>query len=312
MNDSQGRGLRAEARIAGIAAAQHGVFSRAQALASGFTVRMIDKRVMQGRWICADFGVYRPVTTTPTWHLAVMAACLTGPAVASHRAAARLWRLPGFADDLPEVTAFRHRRRRPDSVVWHESWFLNEAGDTTVLEQIPVTSATRTIVDLSAVASTQAIEIALDNARHRGLTDAARVKAEVDRMRRPFGTKRIRTVLALKSPEDAPAESPLESRAAIVVRESGLPQPTPQFEIFDDGSFVGRVDFAWPEYRVALEVDGFSVHGDRAAWDRDQKRSSQLAAAGWRVHRVTHDRLRNPADIVAELRKSLVRSQTTH
>jgi hypothetical protein len=130
-------------------------------------------------------------------------------------------------------------------------------------------------------------------------------------MRRPFGTTRIRSVLESKVPSDSPAESPLESRAAIVLRSSDLPPATPQFEVFDDGRLVGRVDFAWPEHLVALEVDGFSVHGDRSAWERDQVRSSRLAAAGWRVHRVTHERLADPLSVVAELRRSLVRSQCT-
>jgi hypothetical protein len=307
MNRAQGRVELAESRIARVAAEQHGVFSRQQALQADFSVRMIEHRVARSRWAAVDHGVHRPRTTAPTWSLVVMAACLAGPAVASHRAAARLWGFPGFDDAAPEVTAYRHRRRRPDSVVWHESWFLNETGDATVLDQIPVTSATRTIVDLSTVASIEAIEIALDNARHRGLTDAGRVAAELDRMRRPFGTKRIRKVLELKVPDDGPAESPLESRAAMVLRSSNLPRVVPQFEVFDDGMFVGRVDFAWPDRLVALEVDGFSVHGNRVAWERDLERGSRLAAAGWRVHRITNDRLADPDRIIAELRRSLVR-----
>ncbi|MCU1456824.1 MAG: hypothetical protein JWL73_916 [Actinomycetia bacterium] len=310
MNDSQGRGLRAEARIARVAAAQHGVFSRAQALASGFSVRMIDKRVMQGRWIRADFAVYRPVTTAPTWHQVLMAACLAGPALASHRAGARIWSYPPFLTAAPEVASYRHRRRRTNGVIWHETRFL-EARDATVIDGIPVTSATRTIIDLSTVATVSEIEIALDNARHRGLTDADRVAEELERMGRPFGTRRIREVLALKSTREAPGESPLETRTAMLLRGSDLPRVTPQFEVVDDGHFVGRVDFAWPAHRVALEVDGFAVHGDRAAWERDQARRSRLAAAGWRVQHVTHQRLKDPDGIIEELRKSLVRSQTT-
>ena len=281
---------------------------------AGFSARMIGLRVADGRWICVGRGVYRMRSALPTWSLAVSAACLAGTAVASHRAAARLWHFPGFDDALPEVTAYRHRRRhRPDGAIWHESWFMNEARDTTWLDQIQVTSATRTIVDLSTVASVEAIEIALDNARHRGLTDAARVGAELERMKRPFGTKRIRDVLDLKTVSDAPAESPLETRAAIVLRSSGLPKATPQYSIFDEGEFIARVDFAWPEHLVVLEIDGFSVHGDRAAWDRDQERSSKLAAAGWRVHRITHThtRLADPAAVIAEVRKSLVRTPST-
>lgn len=175
---------------------------------------------------------------------------------------------------------------------------------------VPVTSATRTIVDLSAVATINEIEIALDDACHRGLTTTARVGAEVDRLRRKVGTGHIRAVLNLKvsdaaGAQAASAESPLESRTGILLRASDLPQPVPQFEVFDRRQFVARVDFAWPEHLIALEVDGFSVHGNRAAWERDRERQSRLAAIGWRVHHVTHERLTDPDSIVAELRRSI-------
>jgi hypothetical protein len=135
--------------VACLAVAQHGVFSREQALAAGFSAKNIDYRLRIGRWICVDAGVYRPASTPPSWELTVMAACIGGPAVASHRSAARLWSFPGLLTAPPEVTAYRHRRRRSLSVVWHESRYLDERRDTTILDGIPVTSATRTLVDLS-------------------------------------------------------------------------------------------------------------------------------------------------------------------
>jgi G:T-mismatch repair DNA endonuclease (very short patch repair protein) len=234
-----------------------------------------------------------------------MAACLAGPAVASHRAAARLWRLPGFETAQAEVTAYRHRRRHRTRVLLHESRFLDEYRDTTVVDGIPVTTATRTIVDLSRVATVEEMELALDNARHRGLTDATRVRQELDRLQRRNGTKRIEAVLELKIADIAPPESPLESRTAIVLREGGLPTPTAQFEVHDSEGFVGRVDFAWPDRRLVLEVDGFAIHGNRAAWERDQRRQNRLVAAGWRVLRISHERLADPEVVVAELRRSL-------
>ncbi len=267
---------------------------------------MISHRLHAGRWILVDFGVYRMASTPSTWSLALMAACLAGPAVASHLAAAYLWRYPGFLQPAPEVTAYRHRRRSQPEVVWHESWFLDERRDVTKLDGIPVTSATRTIIDLSTVATVASIEIALDNACHRGLTSVDRVGEELDRLGRRFGTTRIRQVLELKARDGAPsAESPLETRMAIVLRESDLPRPIPQFEIYGVNGLIGRVDFAWPDHHVVLEVDGFGHHSYRDAWERDLGRRGRLAAAGWRVHHATHESLKDPAAIVAQLRTSL-------
>jgi hypothetical protein len=40
------------------------------------------------------------------------------------------------------------------------------------------------------------------------------------------------------------------SRLDIMV--AGLPAPVPQFNIVDDGGvWIARVDFAWPEFRIA-------------------------------------------------------------
>lgn len=305
MDATQGRGARAEVELAAIAARQHNVFAREQAKRVGFTARMMGSRLRGFRWARVEHNVFRSTMSVLTWEGEVMAACLAGPAVASHRAAARLLRFPGFEDALAEVTAYRHRRHHETNVLLHESRFLDEGRDTTFIDGIPVTTPTRTIVDLSRVSSAEQIEIALDNARHRGLTDATRVRQDLDRLQRPNGTKRIEAVLDLKLEDDAPPESPLESRAAIALREGGLPAPTPQFVVHDGTGFVGRVDFAWPDQMVILEVDGFSIHGNRAAWERDHIRQNRLVAAGWRVLRTTHEQLSEPEAVVTELRRSL-------
>lgn len=296
--------------VARLTVAQHGVFAREQALAAGFSAKNIDYRLRTGRWICVDAGVYRPASTPRSWELTLMATCISGPVVASHRAAARLWRFPGFSTASPEVTAYRHLRRRSLSVVWHESRYLDQRRDATMLDGIPVTSVTRTLVDLSTVATVEEIEIALDDVCHRGLTTTARVGAEVERLRRKTGNDRIQSVLELKVTDavglrKATAESPLESRTAILLRASDLPRPVPQFEVFDGPRFVARVDFAWPAQQVALEVDGFSVHGNRDAWEKDRARQSRLAAVGWRVLHVTHERLADPEAVLVELRRSV-------
>jgi len=101
-------------KLASLASRQHGVFARSQAGSIGFTRSAIDHRVRIGEWEVVDYGVYRAAGTPPSWRQRVLGACLSGPAVASHRAAARLWRLPGFDDATPEVAAWRYRRALPD------------------------------------------------------------------------------------------------------------------------------------------------------------------------------------------------------
>jgi len=74
---------------------------------------------------------------------------------------------------------------------------------------------------------------------------------------------------------------------------------------------VGRheVDFLWPEQRLIVEVDGFAFHSSRAAFERDRVRDAELTAAGYRVVRITWQRLVNePEAVIATLAAAQTRS----
>jgi very-short-patch-repair endonuclease len=69
-----------------------------------------------------------------------------------------------------------------------------------------------------------------------------------------------------------------------------------------------EVDFAFPEARVAVEVDGWGSHGDRAAFESDRARDLALASRGWLVVRLTWWAVtRQPARVFAQLRQVLDR-----
>lgn len=51
---------------------------------------------------------------------------------------------------------------------------------------------------------------------------------------------------------------------------------------------VGRVQIAFPEDRLVVEVDGFCHHGKYLAdFQRDRERQNLLTLAGWRILRFT-------------------------
>ncbi|WP_241175653.1 endonuclease domain-containing protein [Modestobacter sp. KNN46-3] len=66
--------------------------------------------------------------------------------------------------------------------------------------------------------------------------------------------------------------------------------------------FLARVDFAWPERRIALEYEG-AWHTTRVAADR--RRIELLQAAGWRVLFVTAADLHSPAELLARIAAAL-------
>jgi very-short-patch-repair endonuclease len=67
-----------------------------------------------------------------------------------------------------------------------------------------------------------------------------------------------------------------------------------------------EVDAVWPRERLIVELDGFSFHGHRAAFERDRARDAALQAAGYRVIRLTHRRLEGePAAVAADVARLL-------
>jgi very-short-patch-repair endonuclease len=77
---------------------------------------------------------------------------------------------------------------------------------------------------------------------------------------------------------------------AAVVRELvrlGLPRPQQQVQAVA-GPKVYVLDLAWPELKIAIELDGFDPHGIlREAFDHDRDRDLRLRRAGWEIIRIT-------------------------
>lgn len=93
--------------------------------------------------------------------------------------------------------------------------------------------------------------------------------------------------------------SALEAQVLALLREEGLPMPMLQYVIESEGRFLARVDFAYPEQRVAIEVDGFMFHDTRDGFDRERARGNELEALGWRVLRITSAHLEHHREDVA-------------
>lgn len=94
------------------------------------------------------------------------------------------------------------------------------------------------------------------------------------------GIVAVRDLLALA---DGRAESPMESEARLAMIDGGLPIPQLQYEIFDGNGELRRLDFAWPDHRVAAEYDGVAWHSGAEGMRRDRRRYNALQDIDWRV-----------------------------
>jgi very-short-patch-repair endonuclease len=100
--------------------------------------------------------------------------------------------------------------------------------------------------------------------------------------------------------------SPLETIARRLFRKSSLPTPVKQYPVTDSGTFLGRVDFAYHDYKIAIEVVGWEFHSGKRRWERDLTRRTLLESRGWMVLEFTWDEVMNRPDFVVEtIRRAL-------
>jgi hypothetical protein len=294
-------------------ARQHWLASAADVRTAGGTQGAIDRRLRTGRWELADRGVYRLVGPPPSWRTSLLAPILSaGPrARASHFAAAALHGIPGYPESTPELTIPRGQgQRRPDLKV-HTSTDL-ERSTLVVVDAIPVTDVARTILDLARTVGDKRLGRTIENARRLKATDWDQLISTLARHARRGrpGIRRLRRVIARNAHRDEITDSDFELLVLALLLESGLPEPVLHHRVTDGERFVAEVDLAYPELRIAIELDG-RVHLDEARRELDLPRQNDLILCGWIVLRFTWQRFRDrPESIVAEVRDARRRAMS--
>ena len=280
-----------ERRLEQLAADQHGVIGIEQAHEAGLTNSQISHRLRTTRWRLVRPRVYRLAGTPLTWKARLMAECLAAgeDALASHRAAARLWDLRGLRSDSIEITVGRHRLGATRSARLHRCNLL-VAEDRRQVDSIPVTGPELTLLHLAGQLPLRQTDGLIDDALRKGLTTLPRLRWRLGVLGRRGrnGSGRLRALLDARDPENAKAQSSLERAFLSLVRTTDLPKPHLQHLVSAaDGAFLARVDAAWPAEQLAVELDGFEFHSHLADWSHDYERQAELQALGWTVLRFT-------------------------
>lgn len=285
-----------------VAARQHGLIHRDQALRCGMTDSGIHRRVRSGTWVRHFRSVYAVAGAPETFEQRGLGACLSigrGTAL-SHGSAGRMW---GFCDGERglEVTVRGSVTGNPPGVRVHRTQILAR-GDVGKLRGVPVTSPARTLIALAAVLPEAEVERALHAAVTGGCVGAAelrtKVLAESGRGRR--GPAVLRR-LVLDCGRRSHVVTPLEKVVHDVLTRGGLPPLWREYPVLEGGR-VFYVDFAFPSVRVGVEADGRRWHSDADSFERDRQKHNALAAAGWTILRVTDREIRtNPEAVRAQV-----------
>jgi very-short-patch-repair endonuclease len=170
---------------------------------------------------------------------------------------------------------------------------------------IPVTDATRTLLDLAAQVDISRLEVALDDALRRRLTSLPRLKWLLSTVGRgKKGSAILREFVAERCDNGPIPESVLETRLWKPLTRLGVPPPIKQHPVLD-GRY--RIDFAFPHAMVAVEAQSYTWHSSRASWERDIEKHNALTELGWTVIYLTWTDLReDPRGSIARLRDLLL------
>jgi hypothetical protein len=303
-------------KLSVLTAARHGWFTRADALAAGYTDSELRRRLRAGQWsrLCRD--VYVEPKTWPAseqpWDRAKRLHLLRTRAavdrmgdgvVVSHQSAAMLYGLPSWGLDLTRVQVSKPlgRARSDRSADVHRSRF--EPGEITVIDGLRVVSPARAIAETACTSSYEVGVVLGDAALHQRLVTSEALVTTADRHHFWAGSPAARAAARFA---DGLSESVGESRVRVLMANHGLPVPRLQVEIRDaDGRLIGRVDFLVAD-RLIIEFDGAAKYGDTAdAVLAEKWREDRLRACGYRVIRLSWADLDQPEVVAARIRSAL-------
>jgi hypothetical protein len=121
----------------------------------------------------------------------------------------------------------------------------------------------------------------------RGRFGAGQILMEHPRFRGHRGVVQLRNLTVFVTPQ---IESPAESLVLLQIVDAGLPVPVAQLLVRDEaGVIVARLDFGYPEIRLAVEFDGVEFHSTPEQLAHDRRRRDRLKERGWTILVLTKD-----------------------
>ncbi|HYF27311.1 MAG TPA: hypothetical protein VD931_16315 [Baekduia sp.] len=152
--------------------------------------------------------------------------------------------------------------------------------DRDVVDGIPCVSVARVALDVACSLRSAALVDLLEQALRLKVFDLAQFAELLDRCRGQRGVRRVAAAMAELSDEPDLLRSELERRIKHRIRSSPLSMPRFNVHVAGASGRTYEVDAVWLGPKLVLEADGAAYHASPAARRRDERKQTDLEAAG--------------------------------
>jgi hypothetical protein len=269
-----------------------GGFATTAQLRKMMTRQEIDVQVKNGNLIRVWYGVYAATEPDLLGRLEALDVFMGRRAVACMGTAARLYGFDVENTTTTHVLDPGVRMRPTTGLMVHQ----RTGAELRLVASRLATAPAWTAVEVARELKRPRALATLDAALGSGWCTQRELERTVQQQRGRRGIVAVRELLPYA---DARAESAMESETRLVIIDYGLPLPELQYEIRGRNGELWRVDFAWPETRVAAEYESVEWHAGRSEMLKDKVRLAAVQQLGWTVIPIIVDDVRRHPDLLA-------------
>jgi hypothetical protein len=285
------------------AARQFGVFTRAQGLASGLSRGQVDHRIKSGLWVRVAGQAFAASTTRLSIQQGAWSMALTWPdAVLWGPSALRLARPDAPIERSHAIVCSIPWARAPQLGLQPHRLTLRPE-DLTVVDGVTTQNYAAALVECLAALPKDQADHLFSWALTREWITASQLSQMVGQRIGRRGTLRLRRYCSWA---EAGAASELEVKVQDVLDRCGITGWQGNVKVRLPSGQVFRVDLVFRDKKVVIEADGWRFHQGREAFEADRARTNAFTAAGYRVLRVTWERITtSPEEFIAQLKSLL-------
>lgn len=268
-----------------------GVISASRLAGFGCPSRTLANLVAEGRLITMLPGVFRSAQWPCNREQVLGALCARNPAaMIGFTTAGQLWVWRRVIDPNIHVLVPHGHSPEMEGVVVHRCRRIDPVDIVQRADGIRLTSPPRTLFDSADMIGADATASVLEQILNERLATFGTITDTVQRLYHPNrpGSRTMLAVIRSRPSWRAAMQSDLEVRVLDEMSRQGLPVPTPQFAMRPpDYDHDIAIDFAWPDVRLAVEVDHPAWHDGAFDSHTDKGRDRKLATIGWATARIT-------------------------